>query len=179
MWTTPFAPRAAPGSWMSRLGRLPPAGDRVRASALRFRSVPEPRTGGRAVTDVWPISLSFVSETVMLAPAPGTSTRNDALPSGAATTTSYVPIGTAIEKMPRGSVFACRVRLEPLAVTTAPTTGWSPAVTLPDKVLVAWASVAGELATQMLRMRASARSGPPKRRRNMVPFATVTLQRLR
>ena len=88
MCTTPFAPRAAPGSWISRFGRLPPAGERVSASALRLRSVPEPRSGGRAVTEVRPISRSCESASVTFAPALVTSTRRPARPCGATAETS-------------------------------------------------------------------------------------------
>ena len=67
-------------------------------------------------------------------------------------------------KTPRASVRARRVRLEPVAVTSAPATGWFAAVTVPESTVVpVWASAPGALARTRTEMRASARSGPPGR----------------
>ena len=61
---------------------------------------------------------------VIVAPADGTSTRNDAVPSGAFASTLYVPIGTAVNvKRPCASVKICNDTLLPTAVTLAPLTG--------------------------------------------------------
>src|SRR5665213_1345511 len=143
MCTTPLAPRAAPGSCSSSTGRLPFAGERVSRSPLRLRSVPDPLSGGRAATVVRPISLRPVSATVIFAPADGTSTRSDALPSVPMTSTSYEPIGTAGKmKRPWASVCACKATLLPTAVTFAPFTGWPFAVTVPASDVAACTNAA-------------------------------------
>src|ERR1700681_3365231 len=175
MCTTPFAPRAAPGSWIKRFGKLTPAGDRVSASELRLRSVPEPRTEGRAVTDVRPISLIFETEMVTFAPALTRSTRSDAEPSGAVTSTLYVPMGTEVNrKEPCASVFPRRMRLLPLTVTPAAVRGWPEDVTVPESVAVACANAADVPARTNAMARAAARSGTPRWRwLNMIPFAVL------
>ena len=140
MCTTPLAPRAAPGNCSSTAGRLPLAGDFSSMSPLKLRSVPEPRTGGRALTAIRPISLIGESATTIVAPADGTSTRNDAVPSGDVTSTLYVPIGTAgMLNRPASSVCALSETLPPAAVTLAPFAGTPLNVTLPNRVLVACA----------------------------------------
>jgi hypothetical protein len=58
------------------------------SSLLKLISVPDPPSGGRDVTEVRPISLRPESPMVTVAPADGTSTRNEAVPSTALASTS-------------------------------------------------------------------------------------------
>src|SRR3984893_12515821 len=137
MWTTPLAPRAAPGSWLSNSGKLPAAGDLVSSFLLSVTSVPAFRTVDDAVTDPMP-SCFATSLRVTSAPTVTTSTLTVADPAVACAVTTYDPgVRLGNTKCPDGSVCVRCVRLSPVAVTCAPDTGLPSAVTVPVRNVVA------------------------------------------
>src|ERR1700680_484502 len=134
--TTPLAPRAAPGSWLSNSGKLPAAGDLVSAFLLSVRSVPAFRTVDDAVTDTMP-SCFATSLSVTSAPTVATSMLTVADPAVACAVTTYDPgvrFGNA--KRPDASVCVRCIRLLPVADTCARGTGLPSAVTVPVRNVV-------------------------------------------
>src|SRR5579884_3639014 len=157
MWICPLLPRAAVGICVRMSGRLLTDGACDSSVLLSTTSVPEARSVGADATATPPIFLIAATSSVTDVPAVPRSTLIDAVPAGALAVTVYEPTPSALNvKRPCASVVVCCVRLLPVRVTAALSTGAPFEVTVPLRLVDAWASTARAVQQKRARRTANA-----------------------
>src|ERR1700674_254762 len=150
-WTTPLAPRAAPGNWINTCGRLVPADALASRSWLSTRSPPLARVILAAVMVTDPRLFAWMSSATV-APALDRSMCRSADPLGATAVMVYVPTDRAPkEKGPASSVAVRWTMLLPAIETATPAAGLPLSVTVPvTKVVDAAVAAAAQAANAAL-----------------------------
>ena len=170
-WTTPLAPRAAPGNCSRSPERLPLAGERVSCSLFKLEIAS--RTRDRR-------SRGYRGAPDLLEPRERDGDRRagrgqiDAQRRSRRPriSTAYVPMGMSVSwNFPCASVFACKVRLAPRTVTAAPAAGPAAVEAGPESVAAAWASAA-PAARRKTSRHADAQCVARRRTPTKIPFLT-------